>query len=120
MNNENYNPLNIVLVGVSKSKNVSMPKKRRSSFYVERTESSFPQHKEKFGRELQIYDTKSCDKYGRDIELRVQFETAAADSHSDFPEDVEVIPDYGFHETKFFKINIKTGKREYRGRQYYM
>jgi len=119
MNNQNYNPLNIV--GVSKSKKVSMPKRRSSSFYVERTnKSSFPRHKDDFGRELQSYDTKTCDKYGRDLELRVQFETAAAEVDKEFPEDVEVVPDYGFHETKFFKINIKTGKREYRGRQYYM
>ena len=83
-----------------------------------------------------------CDEYGRDLEMRKQYEerkyyqeyaavtavnnddSYAYDNNQDKKTAMDnykynIHVDYGEHPTLFFKINRKTGKLEYRGRQTY-
>jgi hypothetical protein len=52
------------------------------------------------------------DNYGRDIEMREFYE-----SHREFYDKIPklVFPQYRYPVTKVFKVNIRTGKREYKG-----
>ena len=66
----------------------------------------------------------ACDEFGRDIEMRKQYEyieEVNEDTNSDEKDDYKynIQVDYGDHPTLFFKINRKTGKREYWGKQTY-
>lgn len=71
-----------------------------------------------------MYDAEgfACDAYGRDLEMRRDFEKYGYcldvdDVDAEEHRDIQI--DYGCQPTLFFKVNIKTGKREYIGRQYY-